>query len=62
MQPQIYRFLVEERQRTLLREADSARLAALAGQVSKGRAHDQSGRTGLRLAIVRRLVARRAAA
>jgi hypothetical protein len=62
MHPQIYQFLVEDRQRTLLGEADSARLAALARQASKGHADVKSGRTGLRFEILRRLVARLAAA
>jgi hypothetical protein len=62
MHPTTYQFLVEDRLRTLDGEAQAARLAALARQASKGRADDQSGRTGLRFEIVRRLVARLAAA
>lgn len=62
MHPQIYQFLVEDRFRTLDREARAARLTALARQGSNGHSDGQTGTTGFRFAIVRRLVARLGAA
>jgi hypothetical protein len=62
MHPTTYQFLVEDRLRTLDREAQAARLGAVARQASRGRADEQGGGTGLRFKIVRRLVARLAAA